>query len=165
MREIPVAHTPPGGYGEADRPRYQRTMPAPVLAGCDQPPDAGAPDLRGTWRVVDVRAAGVALPADAELWSHVERIEQARDRVVITSGGVIHDMVCDATFDHGVHDVMALDFTTPVVVAASYEQGALVLRPQGLDGVEVTRRRDGDALVWDYASAWTARLEQVPTEA
>ena len=35
--DIPVATTPPGGWSE---------FPAPVLAGCDEPLGAGAPDLR-----------------------------------------------------------------------------------------------------------------------
>ena len=43
---IPVAHTPPGGYGD--------TMPPPVLAACNEPLAEGAPDLRGTWAAVSV---------------------------------------------------------------------------------------------------------------
>jgi len=40
--EIPVTHTPEGGWhGE---------MPPPVLAGCAEPLAPGAPDLRGLWR-------------------------------------------------------------------------------------------------------------------
>src|SRR5262249_12100433 len=42
--DIPVAHTPPGGYGD--------TFPPPILARCTEPLVAGAPDLRGTWSVV-----------------------------------------------------------------------------------------------------------------
>jgi hypothetical protein len=53
---------------------------------------------------------------------------------------------------------MALDFVTPIVVAASFEDGELVLRPRGLPGVEVRRRRDGEQLVWQYHTAFTARL-------
>ena len=40
---IPVAHTPPGGYGSE--------MPPQVLAGCQEPLVEGAPDLRGLWRM------------------------------------------------------------------------------------------------------------------
>ena len=40
--EIPIAHTPPGGW--------TGDMPAPVLGGCDEPLLDGAPDLRG-WDV------------------------------------------------------------------------------------------------------------------
>jgi hypothetical protein len=155
-REIPVAHTPPGGYGEA--------MPPPVLAGCTEPVVAGAPDLRGTWRVVDLLVDGGRAPADHPVWQHVERIEQAADRVVVTAGGVIHDMVADGSLERGVDDVMAIDFTTRIAVAASFEGGALVLRPQGLPDVEVRRWREGDQVVWSYHTMFTARMERVAAE-
>lgn len=153
-REIPIAATPPGGYGAE--------MPPPILAGCDEPAVAGAPDLHGTWRAVDVRDAdGRPLPADNPLWRHIERIEQAGERVVVTGGGVVHDMVADGTLEHGVHDVMAVDFTTPVHVVAAYEDGVLVLRPDGLPGVEVRRWREGEQLVWRYHTLFTLRLERI----
>src|SRR4051794_21281042 len=100
---IPVAHTPPGGYGDV--------MPAPLLEGCDDALVDGAPDLRGTWQVVGAHRDGIPLPVDAPIHQHVERIEQAGDRVVITASGVIHDMRADGTQEHGVHDVMQTDFT------------------------------------------------------
>ncbi len=149
---IPIAHTPAGGYGS--------TMPPPVLAGCDEPLVAGAPDLRGLWRVTDAEQDGTPLPDDAPIRRHVERIEQAGDRVVVTGGGVVHDIRADGSPDHGVRDVMAADFTTPIVVAATFEDGALVLRPQGMPGIEVRRWRDGDDLVWQYGPLFTARLER-----
>src|SRR3954454_23594798 len=49
--EIPIAHTPPGGYGTE--------FPPPVLDRCTEPLVAGAPDLRGVWRVAAVEVAGV----------------------------------------------------------------------------------------------------------
>jgi hypothetical protein len=150
--DIPTAHTPSGGYGAA--------MPPPVLAGCTEPLAEGAPDLRGTWRVVDVQANGAPLPQALPIWKHVERIEQAGDRVVVTGGGVIHDMRADGTYDHGVQDVAAADFKTQIVVAATYEDGVLVLRPQGMPGVEVRRWREGEQLVWRYDTRFTARLER-----
>jgi hypothetical protein len=153
VREIPVAHTPPGGYGAE--------MPPPVLTGCTEPLVDGAPDLRGHWRVVDVRADGVALPEDHPVWEHVERNEQAGDRVVVTGGGVVHDMVADGTYEHGVNDVMAFDFTTPISVSATYEDGVLVLRPRDLPGIEVRRWREGEHLVWQYHTMFVARLERV----
>jgi hypothetical protein len=158
VHDVPRAHTPPGGYGS--------TMPGPVLAGCDDPLPDGAPDLRGTWAVTSVEVDG-APPADHPLLSYVERIEQAGSRLVVTGGGVVHDMVVDGTDEHGVHDVMAVDFTTPIVVAASFEDGVLVLRPRDLPGVEVRRWLDGDHLVWRYHDVFTARLERIdepPTE-
>jgi hypothetical protein len=153
VEDIPVAHTPPGGYGD--------TMPPPILGGRTEPLAPGAPDLRGTWRVIDASTGGEPLPADHPVRSHVERIEQAGARVVVTGGGVVHDMVADGTEDRGVRDVMAADFTTPIVVAASFEDGVLVLRPRDLPGVEVRRWRDGQHLLWTYHTLFTARLERI----
>lgn len=153
VRDIPTAHTPPGGYGTE--------MPPPVLAGCTDPLVAGAPDLRGTWKVVSGESDGAPLTPDHPVLGHVERIEQAGDRVVVTSSGVVHDMVVDGTVESGVHDVMAADFTTPIEVAASFEDGVLVLRPEGMPGVEVRRWREGDQLVWAYHTMFTVRLERI----
>jgi hypothetical protein len=153
---IPVAHTPPGGYGE--------TMPEPVLSGCTEPLVDGAPDLRGVWKVVQVDVDGSPARADHRAHGHVQRIEQCGDRLVVTAGGVVHDMRCDGTERNGVHDVAEMDFTTPITVVASYEDGVHVLRPVGLPGIEVTRTRDGEHMVWTYLN-FTARLELVdPTE-
>jgi hypothetical protein len=102
---------------------------------------------------------GTPLPDDHPIRAHVERIEQAGARVVVTAGGVIHDMVADGTYEHGVNDVMAADFSTPISVAAAFEDGVLVLRPRDLPGVEVRRWREGDHLVWRYHTLFTARLE------
>ena len=153
VRDVPVAHTPPGGYGTE--------MPPPILAGCTEPLVAGAPDLRGTWKVVDATADGERLPDDHPIWLHVERVEQAGDRVVVTSSGVVHDMVADGTYEHGVNDVMQIDFTTRIEVAATFEVDVLVLRPRGLPGVEVRRWRDGNQMVWAYHTAFTARMERI----
>jgi hypothetical protein len=167
VRDIPVAHTPPGGYGDPDTDPYDRTFPEPVLKGCDEQLADGAPDLRGTWKAIEVRVNGEFVPKDDDstagrLWRHSERIEQAGSRAVITGGGVIHDfMACDGTEENGVHDVMARDFSTPIVVPASYEGGVLVLRPKGLPGIEVRRWLDGDHLVWEYAAGCTVRLERI----
>jgi len=139
--DIPVSHTPPGGYGDV--------LPPPVLGGCTEPLVAGAPDLRGTWRVTAVERDGVDVPDHPTLGS-VQRIEQCGDRLVVTGGGIVHDMRCDGTEASGVHDVFEGDFTTPITVVASYEDGLHVLRPVGLPGIEVTRRIVGDHLVWSY---------------
>lgn len=156
VRDIPIAHTPPGGYGDE--------MPPPILAGCDDPLVDGAPDLRGLWKVVSGDANGEPLSPDHPILGHVERIEQAAARVVVTSSGVIHDMVADGALDSGVHDVMAADFTTPIRVAASFEDGVLVLRPDGMGDVEVRRWRDGDQLVWKYHTMFTVRMERIDVE-
>ncbi|MEO0493344.1 MAG: hypothetical protein AAF081_08005 [Actinomycetota bacterium] len=145
--EIPVAQTPPGGYGAE--------MPPPVLAGCADPLSDGAPDLRGLWEIVGPEHPdGPPVPIGQR-----QRIEQAGDRLVVTSGGVVHDMRCDGTLDNGVNDVAAADFTTPVRVAATFEDGVHVLRPEGLP-VEVTRHLEGEQLIWRYVG-FAARLERV----
>jgi hypothetical protein len=149
--DIPVASTPPGGYGDE--------MPPPILADCTEPLVAGAPDLRGLWRTVDVEVGGAPAPAEHGAHQHVERIEQCGDRLVVTAGGVIHDMRCDGTEENGVNDVAAADFTTPIAVVATYEDGVHTLRPVDLP-IEVTRRLDGDQLVWTYPT-FTARLERI----
>ncbi len=151
VQDIPRAHTPPGGYGEQ--------MPPPILRGCVDELPAGAPDLRGTWRVVDGTADGKPLAADHPIRNHVERIEQAGARVVVTAGGVVHDMVADGTYENGVNDVMAADLTTPISVAASFENGALVLRPRDLPDVEVRRWRDGAHVMWQYHTLFTVRMQ------
>jgi len=133
-RDIPVAHTPAGGWhGE---------MPPPVLAGCDEPIAEGLPDFRGLWQAFAVEVDGK--PAEPR---HVERIEQAGNRVVITSRPVIHDMYADGTLGNGVDDVSGFDFQ-PIRVAARFEDGKLVLRPGNLF-VAVTRHLEGDVLVWN----------------
>ena len=149
--EIPVAHTPPGGYGSA--------MPPPVLGGCGEPLVDGAPDLRGLWRAIAVEVDGAPAPPDHPALRHVERIEQCCDRLVVTAGGVIHDMRCDGTEENGVNDVAEFDFTTPITVVATYEDGVHTLRPVGFP-VEVTRHLEGDTLVWKYLT-FTARLERI----
>jgi hypothetical protein len=150
LDEVPVAHTPPGGYRD--------TVPSPILAGCDEPLVEGAPDLRGVWQVVEVVAGGVVV-ADHPALRHVQRVEQADDRIVITAGGVIHDMRCDGTIEHGVHDVAEFDKETPIAVVATYEHGVHVLRPVGIP-IEVSRWRDGPDMIWDYVG-FRARLQRL----
>ena len=150
--DIPFAHTPPGGYGEV--------MPPPILAGCTEPLVEGAPDMRGTWRVVAIEWTGEPPPAD-RMRDHVERIEQCGDRVCITSSSVIHDMRADGTVENGVNDVAAANGAA-ISVVCTFEDGVHTLRPVGIPGVEVTRRLDGDQLVWDYGPMFTARLERMP---
>jgi hypothetical protein len=94
---------------------------------------------------------------------HLERIEQCGDRVCITSSGVVHDMRADGTVENGVNDVGARG--EPISVVCTFEDGVHVLRPVGLPGVEVTRRLDGELLVWDYGPLFTARLERVDAAA
>lgn len=133
-------------------------MPAPVLAECTEPLAPGIPDLRGLWKTVQVEVGGQVVP-DHSANSHVERVEQAGLRLIVTSTGVVHDMICDGTEEHGVHDV-GPDFTTPIHVVATFENNVHILRPVGVP-VEVTRRLDGDQLIWSYAGLFVARMERI----
>ncbi len=144
-----MAHTPPGGYGTE--------FPSPILAGCTEELVDGAPDLRGTWEVAEVTADGGVL-ADHPALGSVQRIEQCGDRLVVTGGGIVHDMRCDGTEEHGVHDVAEFDMRTSITVVASYEDGVHVLRPVGIP-IEVTRRREGSDMIWDYLG-FSARLRR-----
>lgn len=147
--DIPVAFTPTGGWNE---------MPSPVLAACTEPLVDGAVDMRGTWDVVSVSTAEGDVPGHEAIGER-QRIEQCGNRVVITAGGIIHDMRADGTEAGGVHDVAAADMTTPITVVASFEDGVHVLRPVGAP-IEIKRWIDGDQLVWEYVG-FTARLDRV----
>ncbi len=141
--DIPVAHTPPGGYGD--------DFPPPILAGCTEPLAPGAPDLRGMWQTESAEIDGAPAPPEHRVWQHFQRIEQCGDRLVVTAGGVVHDMRCDGTAEHGVNDVAERDFISRITVVATFEDGVHVLRPVGIP-IEVTRRLDGDVLVWHYVN-------------
>lgn len=154
VEDIPVAFTPVGGWS---------SWPAPILTGCTEPRPEDAPDLDGYWRAIEVVADG-QVQREHHILGHLQRIEQRGDRVVITAGRVIHDMRCDGTLEHGVHDVADFDVNTEVHVVASYEDGVHILRPDGMPGVEVRRHRDGAHLIWDYLG-FTARLEHLAPSA
>ena len=146
--DIPVAHTPPGGYG--------RTFPRPVLTACAQPLAKGAPDLRGVWKVIRVERGGRPGQPGDRRYHYVERIEQCGDRIVDMGGGTICDARADGTLRHGDHDVSAFDYKTPINVIATYERGVFVLRPTPLPGLaltlpglKVTRRLDAAGhMIW-----------------
>ena len=146
---IPVAHTPPGGYGE--------TMPPPLLSACTDPLAPGAIDMRGTWRVKSVEWKSGSVPDPDPVSAHVERIEQCGNRVCITANGIIHDMRADGTVENGVNDVAAAN-GQEISVVCTFEGGVHTLRPVGMPGIEVTRRLEGDELVWDYGPMFKARL-------
>ena len=112
--------------------------PQRTLDGCREPLAAGVPDLRGVWEVVDGRMNG-----------HVERIEQAGNRITITTGGLVHDMFCDGTLENGVDDIAGFGGER-IRVAATFEDGVHKLRPFAKKVVAVTRRLDGDEMIWRY---------------
>ncbi len=137
-RDVTVAKTPPGGW---------RSWPPPVLAGCDEPLADGFADLRGVWKAHKGPMKG-----------HIERVEQAGERVVITAGGVIHDMFADGTLAGGVNDVG--EGGAQVSVAARFENGRLNLYPGGRGVAVVTRYLDGDEMIWRWGP-YTSRLRRL----
>ena len=58
VRDIPVANTPTGGYGDHNLDRYDRRFPEPVLADCDEPL------IDGVGRPVITNEAIRLLPSD-----------------------------------------------------------------------------------------------------
>ena len=122
--DLPVVRTSQGRWTE---------WPPLVLAGCDEPLVEGAPDLRGVWQVYK-----------GPLRGHIERIEQSGARVVITAGGITHDLTAGGVSmtDEGIGGA-------EINVAAHYESDRLNLYLNNKRLV-VTRYRDGNDLVWRW---------------
>jgi len=128
--DFPLGKTQPGASLDV--------WPARVMKGCTEPLVPGVPDMRGVWEVYEGRMKG-----------HVERIEQAGNRICITTGGLVHDMYCDGTLENGVDDIGGFDGKR-IRVAATFEDGVHKLRPWAKRIVAVTRRLEGDELQWRY---------------
>ena len=137
--DIPKAYTPDCGWTR---------WPMPVLADCREPLSPEAADLRGLWRSADAEAP------------HVERIEQCGDRVVVTAAGIIHDFHADGTLANGSRDIEPPScFNT--WVAIDWRDRVLNFRPFGGPVVLVTRRRDGENLLFKYPGRGERRLERI----
>lgn len=139
--DIPKAYTPGCGWS---------VFPMPVLASCTEPLVAGAPDLRGLWQ------------AHSGMVGHIERIEQCGNRVIVTSGAIIHDMRADGTLRNGVNDINP-NGCFRIWASARYLDGALVLHPFGQSFITVTRTLEGDELVWEYPSIGVTRMKRICT--
>lgn len=135
--DAPVVKTPPGRW---------RDWPPLVLPECDEPLVDGAPDLRGVWQAYK-----------GPLKGHVERVEQSGDRIVITAGGVIHDMFANGTLAGGVNDEGVGG--AQISVAARFEEGRLNLYLNNKRLV-VTRYLDGQDMVWRWGP-YTSRLRKL----
>ena len=80
--DIPLDGTKPDASWNVWPPR--------ILDGCREPLAPSAPDLRGVWECYQGRMRG-----------HVERVEQAGNRITITTGGLVHDTsAAQQSFDH-----------------------------------------------------------------
>lgn len=127
--DIPKAYTPGCGWTK---------FPMPVLQGCTQPLAEGVTDMRGLWQAY-TGAIG-----------HVERIEQCGNRTVVTSSGVIHDFRTDGTLKNGSRDIEPPSCVNTYVSIDFDDEGVMNFHPFGLPYTIVTRRRDGEELIWTY---------------
>lgn len=127
--DIPKAYTPQCGW---------ETFPMPVLANCTEPLAPDAVDMRGLWLAYTV------------LEGHVERIEQCGNRTVVTSAGIIHDYRTDGTLRNGSRDIERPSCINTYVSIDYDEDGVMNYHPFGLPYTIVTRRREGEELVWTY---------------
>lgn len=123
---------------KAFTPGCDERFPMPILADCREPLAPGAADIRGLW-----------LAEDGPLPGHIERVEQCGDRTVVTAGGVIHDFRTDGSLSRGLRDVEA-SHCVNIWVSIEWVDGIQRYHPFGLPITIVTRRREGDELVWTY---------------
>jgi len=128
--DIPKAFTPGCGWTR---------FPQPVLASCTEPLAPGVADLRGLWQ------------AHTGLVGHVERIEQCGDRTVVTAAGIIHDFRTDGTLANGSRDIEPPTCMN-TFVSIDWDDGVMNFHPFGLPVTVVTRRMEGDELVWTYTA-------------
>lgn len=150
--DIPVAHTPDGGWrGE---------MPAPILASCTEPLAEGAPDLRGTWRAISVERDGQALP-DHPLATHVERIEQCGNRLIVVGPRFIHDFRTTGRLADGANDISPRGCSRVRAAIEWNDEKTLEFRAWGIVKVVTRRREDQDTLIWEYPGQETSRLKRI----
>ena len=74
--EIPVAHTPEGGWKE---------FPPLVLADCSDELSDDAVNMRGMWEVIEIIVDDEVVEGHFMI-GHMQRIEQAANRVVLDCG-------------------------------------------------------------------------------
>ena len=168
----PIAHTYPNwGYGY----NVTNEFPPLSLGSISVPLVPEAPDIRGMWKIVEIvgRVFNNEIGDDEEGWplkhpprDMLQRIEQAGNRVVITTGGclpphrIIHDMICDGTIENCADDVSGKDHVSRIRATGKFiadDRGKVhVLCPTfnkadiAIPGMEVERWLEGDRLVWKY---------------
>ena len=137
--QIPTAHTPPPGSKGPIKPLGcgYSSVPAPILANCTDPIRPGIPDMRGYW---EGEAMGSA--------PHWERIEQCDDRIVWTSGCVVHDFRhANGNVSDGVDDFSAIA-CVPIKVAGIFNATCSMLKPGGtITAVTRCLNRDGSLFI------------------
>ena len=143
--QIPQGHTPNCGWEK---------FPQPILKDCTEPLMEGADDLRGLWRQSEGGRVG-----------HIERIEQCGDRVVVTAGGLIHDLTGDGNLSGSSNDVARLrlgPLRLCIRTSATTEWHEKQLHFFAFGGPHVVSRYlDGDELVWIYPGIGTTRMKRI----
>jgi hypothetical protein len=118
--EIPRVNTPvvPFSYGAE--------YPEPYFADCTTPIESGIPDLSGEWVEAVVTINGAQINPQPML--RRERIEQCGNRILIASGGVLHEVFeADNTMFNGVNDVDSTSL--PAHFTGSFEDDVFTLSP------------------------------------
>ena len=114
----------------------------------------GADDLRGLWQQTEGGRVG-----------HVERIEQCGNRVVVTAGGLIHDMTGDGKLSGSSNDVGRFrlgPLRLCVRTSATTEWHEKQLHFYAFGGPHVVSRYlEGDELVWIYPSFGATRMQRI----
>jgi hypothetical protein len=135
---------------------YQH-FPLPILRECTEPLASGVADLRGLWRAIDGRIG------------HVERVEQCGSRVVVTTGGIIHDMGPNQTAGSSSNDTEGLivfsladrAYCPRTSADIAWQNEVLNFHVFGWGPVVVRRYRDGEHMIWEYVDGSTTRLERI----
>jgi len=135
--EIPVAHTPPGGYGA--------TFPPLILGDCTEQLVAGAPDLRGIWKTVSATRGGVQVPPDDRLMSYTERTEEngVHDVSVFDYTTPIHVV---ASYEDSVFVLRPVGMPGIEVTRQLDQNGNMIWQRPDMGGVRVVLQRVVDAV-------------------
>jgi hypothetical protein len=135
--EIPVAHTPPGGYGA--------TFPPLILGDCTEQLVAGVPDLRGIWKTVSATRGGVQVPPDDRLMSYTERTEEngVHDVSVFDYTTPIHVV---ASYEDSVFVLRPVGMPGIEVTRQLDQNGNMIWQRPDMGGVRVVLQRAVDAV-------------------
>jgi len=146
--DIPKGNTPGCAYSH---------FPLPILAQCTEPLPEGAADIRGLWIGRNGRAG------------HVERVEQCGARVVVTTGGLIHDSGPNSTGGYNSNDtegsvlfmVGEQEYCPRTSAGMFWNEGVLDFRAFGWGPVVVRRYRDAEQMVWEYLDGSVTRMDRL----
>ena len=135
--EIPVAHTPPGGYGA--------TFPPLILGDCTEQLVAGVPDLRGIWKTLSATRGGVQVPPDDRLMSYTERTEEngVHDVSVFDYTTPIHVV---ASYEDSVFVLRPVGMPGIEVTRQLDQNGNMIWQRPDMGGVRVVLQRAVDAV-------------------